>query len=146
MGEWVIDTILSQINQWQNMGINLPISVDISAYQLQQANFTARLAAFLAAHPEVYPHSLELEVLETSALSDISLVSGIMDACHDLGVRFALDDFGTGYSSLTYLKRLPVIFLNGHLTGKLMILGRYEALFRLTDLTTEPQRMCPCSS
>lgn len=48
-----------------------------------------------------------LEVLESSALEDIALVSAVIDASATLGVSFALDDFGTGYSSLTYLKRLP---------------------------------------
>jgi diguanylate cyclase (GGDEF)-like protein/PAS domain S-box-containing protein len=107
LGEWVIDTALSQIIQWRSMEINLPISVNISAYQLQQSNFTTRLAALLAVHPEVDPNCLELEILETSALHDISQVSATMNECHELGVRFALDDFGTGYSSLTYLRRLP---------------------------------------
>lgn len=48
-----------------------------------------------------------LEVLESSALADMSHVAELMSACVRLGVSFALDDFGTGYSSLTYLKRLP---------------------------------------
>jgi diguanylate cyclase (GGDEF)-like protein/PAS domain S-box-containing protein len=107
LGEWVIDTALSQITQWRNIGLKIPISVNISPYQLQQANFTTRLAALLAAHPEVKPHYLELEILETGAFSDIDQVSATMKACHDLGVHFALDDFGTGYSSLTQLRRLP---------------------------------------
>jgi diguanylate cyclase (GGDEF)-like protein len=107
IGEWVIDTALSQISQWQHMGITLSISVNLSAYQLQQTDFVERLAALLAAHPDVSPHNLELEILETSALSNVSEVSATMQACIDLGVQFALDDFGTGYSSLTYLKRLP---------------------------------------
>jgi diguanylate cyclase (GGDEF)-like protein/PAS domain S-box-containing protein len=107
LGEWVIGTALSQIIQWRSMGINLPISVNISAYQLQQSNFTTRLAALLAVHPEVDPNCLEIEILETSALHDISQVTATMNACHELGVHFALDDFGTGYSSLTYLRRLP---------------------------------------
>jgi diguanylate cyclase (GGDEF)-like protein/PAS domain S-box-containing protein len=111
LGEWVIDTALGQVSQWQGMGVNLPVSVNISAYQLQQANFTARLAVLLAAHDDVNPHSLELEILESSALSNISDVSETMAACHELGVRFALDDFGTGYSSLTYLKRLPAYLI-----------------------------------
>jgi diguanylate cyclase (GGDEF)-like protein/PAS domain S-box-containing protein len=106
-GEWVISSSLSQISQWQSIGINLPISVNISGYQLQQGNFAIRIAALLAAHPEVNPNCLELEILETSALHDISKVSATMNACHKLGVRFALDDFGTGYSSLTHLRRLP---------------------------------------
>jgi EAL domain-containing protein (putative c-di-GMP-specific phosphodiesterase class I) len=50
---------------------------------------------------------LELEILETSALEDITQVSTVINDCKRLGVSFALDDFGTGYSSLAYLKRLP---------------------------------------
>jgi predicted signal transduction protein with EAL and GGDEF domain len=107
IGEWVIDSALSQISQWQSIGVKLTISVNISAYQLQQANFVERLAALLARHPDVSPHLLELEILETSAFSDINYIIATMQACMALGVKFALDDFGTGYSSLTYLKRLP---------------------------------------
>ena len=109
IGEWVIDTALTQISQWQDIGLNLPIStsVNIAAVQLQQADFTASLTSLLAAHPDVDPRYLELEVLETSALDDVDHVSEIMNACMALGVNFSLDDFGTGYSSLTYLRRLP---------------------------------------
>jgi diguanylate cyclase (GGDEF)-like protein/PAS domain S-box-containing protein len=109
LGEWVIGTALSQISQWQAMGINLPLStsVNIAAVQLQQPNFTQKLTTLLAAHPDVEPHHLVLEVLETSALEDVYHVSAIMNECMALGVNFALDDFGTGYSSLTHLRRLP---------------------------------------
>jgi diguanylate cyclase (GGDEF)-like protein/PAS domain S-box-containing protein len=109
MGEWVIDTALTQISQWQAMEINLSvsISVNIAAVQLQQSDFTDRLSMLLMAHPDVNPCDLELEVLETSALDDVHNVSKTMNACMALGVKFALDDFGTGYSSLTYLRRLP---------------------------------------
>ncbi|MBA6382129.1 EAL domain-containing protein [Colwellia sp. BRX10-6] len=109
MGEWVIDTALTQISQWQKLGLDLPvsISVNIAAVQLQQPDFTQRLTTLLAAHPNVKPCYLELEVLETSALDDVHHVSTTMLECIALGVSFALDDFGTGYSSLTYLRRLP---------------------------------------
>jgi EAL domain-containing protein (putative c-di-GMP-specific phosphodiesterase class I) len=40
LGEWVTDGALTQISQWQNMGVNLPISVNLSAFQLQQFVFT----------------------------------------------------------------------------------------------------------
>jgi diguanylate cyclase (GGDEF)-like protein len=109
LGEWVIDRALTQISQWQAMGIKLHVStsVNIAAVQLQQPDFTDKLTTLLAAHPDVEPRYLELEVLETSALDDIHDVSTIMHDCIALGVKFALDDFGTGYSSLTYLRRLP---------------------------------------
>ena len=89
------------------MGLTLPISINISAHQLQQSNFLTRLTTLLAAHTDVSPNNLELEMLETSALEDIHHVSAIMNSCIALGVNFALDDFGTGYSSLTHLRRLP---------------------------------------
>lgn len=110
VGEWVIDTVLTQISQWQKIDPDLPIStsVNIAALQLEQPDFTQRLTHILAAHPEVKPCYLELEVLETTALDDVNHVSTVMNDCVEAGVKFALDDFGTGYSSLTYLRRLPV--------------------------------------
>lgn len=107
VGEWVINTALAQMAAWSAAGLHMPVSVNVGARQLQHAGFVTRLSELLAAHPTVEPVSLELEVLETSAMEDIVHVGGIMHACRALGVRFALDDFGTGYSSLTYLKHLP---------------------------------------
>lgn len=107
LGEWVIETALSQIAAWQALGLAIPVSVNISALQLQQYGFAERLQALLSAWPQVEPRFLLLEVLETSALADVMQVSKIMHDCIELGVSFALDDFGTGYSSLSYLRHLP---------------------------------------
>ena len=109
VGEWVINAALSQINQWQILtpSLNIKVSVNVAAVQLQQPEFTARLTELLLAHPQVDAKNLELEVLETSALKDVAHVSKTMQDCKALGVEFSLDDFGTGYSSLTYLRRLP---------------------------------------
>jgi diguanylate cyclase (GGDEF)-like protein/PAS domain S-box-containing protein len=107
VGEWVIETALSQMTQWRAMGLHIPVSVNIGAYQLQRANFSGRLFEMLGRYSDLPPGSLELEVLETSAMEDIGQVSQVMRTCHAMGVGFALDDFGTGYSSLTYLKNLP---------------------------------------
>lgn len=111
LGAWVIDSALDQMALWRAAGLIIPVSVNVSASQLQQADFPACLRTSLVAHPDVEPGQLELEVLETSALEDLTRVSQIMQACRELGVSFAMDDFGTGYSSLTYLKRLPVALL-----------------------------------
>ena len=106
VGEWVIDTALTQIERWHATGLVVNVSVNIGARQLQQGNFVQRLREVLALHPQVSPTCLELEVLETSALADMQQVSQVIEDCQAMGVNFALDDFGTGYSSLTYLKRL----------------------------------------
>jgi diguanylate cyclase (GGDEF)-like protein/PAS domain S-box-containing protein len=107
LGEWVIDTALVQMERWRAGGLDIPVSVNVGAQQLQQENFVDRLSALLAAHPAVLPSSLELEVLESSALQDVAKVAQVIAACDRMGVSFALDDFGTGYSTLTYLRRLP---------------------------------------
>ena len=111
IGEWVINTALTQIGIWNEMELKLPVSVNVGARQLQQANFVTRLREIMARHPHIKPSSLELEVLETSALEDLVHVSQVIESCRQMGVTFALDDFGTGYSSLTYLKRLQVNLL-----------------------------------
>jgi diguanylate cyclase (GGDEF)-like protein/PAS domain S-box-containing protein len=111
IGEWVIDTALHQIALWRTAGLDLPVSVNIGARQLQQGDFFERLKAILASHPQVQPSHLELEILETSALNDMAQVSKVIEACERISIPFALDDFGTGYSSLTYLKRLRVATL-----------------------------------
>lgn len=111
IGEWAIDTALTQMETWHAAGLDIPVSVNVGARHLQQENFVDRLRALLAAHPDLMPGCLELEVLETSALRDLARISQVIEACREIGVNFALDDFGTGYSSLTYLKILPVTLI-----------------------------------
>ena len=108
LGQWVIESAMRQVQVWQAQGLNLPISVNVGARQLQQPDFVERLRAILAAHPQVNPSYLKLEILETSALKDINKISRLIESCGQLGISFELDDFGTGYSSLTYLRRLRV--------------------------------------
>jgi EAL domain-containing protein (putative c-di-GMP-specific phosphodiesterase class I) len=96
---------------WNTLGLDLSVSVNVSALQLQQQDFAHRLSVLLATYPNVSPNNLELEVLETSAMEDIGAISKVMLDCHNLGVHFALDDFGTGYSSLTHLRHFPADIL-----------------------------------
>ncbi|MFZ6817146.1 EAL domain-containing protein [Undibacterium sp. Ji22W] len=111
LGEWVIATALAQMMQWRAIGLDISVSVNVGALQLQQVDFTQRLQGLLAAYPKSLFAKLELEILESSALDDIEQVSQVIQACQAMGIGFALDDFGTGYSSLRYLKRLPAQIL-----------------------------------
>lgn len=111
LGEWVIGQALSQIDRWNQHGLILEVSINISAYHLQSAAFVSNLEQQLINYSSNVAHQLQIEILETAALSDISIVSAIIDRCAELGVSFALDDFGTGYSSLSYLRRLPATTL-----------------------------------
>ncbi len=108
LGEWVIESALAQAEQWRVQGLDLSVSVNVAADQLQHPGFMACLQAQLAAHPALPASRLELVILETSAMRDVAHISQVISSCAALGVRFLLDDFGIGYSSLTYLKRLQV--------------------------------------
>jgi diguanylate cyclase (GGDEF)-like protein/PAS domain S-box-containing protein len=111
VGGWVLDQALDQLAAWLEAGLVLSVSINISALHIQSPGFLDKLQASLAAHPSVSPRQLELEILETAALEDLTRVSDVIRTCQHIGSDFALDDFGTGYSSLTYLKHLPVRIL-----------------------------------
>lgn len=111
VGSWVVGAALKQLDAWSTQGLNIPISVNISPMHLQRSQFISELKSMLDQYPNSIHGNLELEILESSAFSDITLVSNIIKKCNELGVRFSIDDFGTGYSSLTYLKRLPAEYL-----------------------------------
>jgi len=107
VGDWVINEALSQLQQWLNMGYSLEVSVNISSYHLQSPKFIELLRLALSCYPFINPNNLQLEILESSALGDLSKVSQTLQTCQQaLGVKIALDDFGTGYSSLTHLRNL----------------------------------------
>ncbi|MBW8831892.1 MAG: EAL domain-containing protein [Burkholderiales bacterium] len=111
VGDWVLQEGIEQLAKWQRMGLDITVSVNISARHLQEPSFAKLLAGLLGRHTTPVAQRLVIEVLETAALADVDYTCALMEECRDLGVRFALDDFGTGYSTFTYLKRLPLDFL-----------------------------------
>jgi diguanylate cyclase (GGDEF)-like protein/PAS domain S-box-containing protein len=107
LDEWVMKTAIEQWDSWHQQGLNIPISINISARSLLQKDFKDRIQHCLSRFPAINSSALSFEVLETTALEDVHHVGDLMRFCHKLGLEFALDDFGTGYSSLTYLRHLP---------------------------------------
>jgi diguanylate cyclase (GGDEF)-like protein len=145
IGEWVTITALAQANYWRKNGLDIEISVNITGYHLESPGFAEKIKEMLARYPEMSPGKLQIEVLETVALSDITIVREVIEACRNLGVSFALDDFGTGYSSLSYLSNLPVdvlkidqSFVRDMLEdkGDMAIIQGIIALARAFDRTT----------
>lgn len=108
LGDWVIATALKQLEIWHRAGLQLELSINISARHLQTHDFAWKLKRKLLRHPQLPIGCLQIEVLETAALEDIQRASDTIERCRKIGVGFALDDFGTGYSSLSYLGRLPI--------------------------------------
>lgn len=108
VGEWVIQEALRQQVEWSKAGFDLNVSVNVASRQLHQELFVSQLIAILKEHHPGTVKNLTIEIVETTALEDISRVSETIKQCRDLGVKFAIDDFGTGFSSLAHLKHLPV--------------------------------------
>ena len=111
VGNWVLKQGIEQLAQWLRLGLDITVSINISARHLQEPLFAQHLSGLLSRHQAAVAHRLVIEVLETAALADIDHTCELMEECRALGVRFALDDFGTGYSTFTYLKRLPIDML-----------------------------------
>ena len=111
LGDWVLQQGVEQLAKWQRMGLDVTVSINVSARHLQEPLFAKRLSALLGRYSTPVAHRLVIEVLETAALADVEYTCQLMQECRALGVKFALDDFGTGYSTFTSLKRLPLDLL-----------------------------------
>ena len=109
LGRWVMETACVQLARWaEDAGTaGLSIAVNVSARQFLQERFVADVCQILD-RTGANPTRLELELTESSLVTDVESVIRKMDALKARGVGFSLDDFGTGYSSLAYLKRLPL--------------------------------------
>lgn len=107
IGDWVFNKALEQLRYWLEAGFDFRLAINIAPKQFQNVNFIHNLDKLLAKNPDIPAHHIELEVLESAALQDTSMVSEIIRACHQRKINIALDDFGTGYASLSYLKQLP---------------------------------------
>jgi EAL domain-containing protein (putative c-di-GMP-specific phosphodiesterase class I) len=108
LGRHVLDKACRQVRSIQDrLALDLPISVNLSPRQFQDAGLLSQVAAALTASG-VAPGLLMLEITETVVMEDLPGAREVMKKLSRLGVRLAIDDFGTGHSSLAYLKQFPV--------------------------------------
>jgi diguanylate cyclase (GGDEF)-like protein len=107
IGDWVLAQAVRQAALWHQRGLAVPVAVNVSALQFQQAQFVERVAGVLAVSG-LPPQLLELELTESILVHDADDALARLHALERLGVRMSIDDFGTGYSSLAYLKRFPI--------------------------------------
>jgi diguanylate cyclase (GGDEF)-like protein/PAS domain S-box-containing protein len=108
LGEWVLKTACYQIKTWSLSRPALgQIAVNVSAVQLVQSNFAATVKAIIN-ETGIQPEHLEIEITESSVMSNLTSAIETLCELKGLGVRLSIDDFGTGYSSLAYLQQLAV--------------------------------------
>jgi diguanylate cyclase (GGDEF)-like protein len=107
IGDWVVRELVYQVTAWQELGIDLEVSFNVSPRQFWQAEFADKLIAQVAA-ARIDPSRVLVEVTETSAMLDPDRAEEILGRLHEGGLAIAIDDFGTGYSSLSRLRSMPV--------------------------------------
>jgi diguanylate cyclase (GGDEF)-like protein len=104
---YVVDLSLAAAADWSAQGIDVPVSVNISARSLLDATFPAQISDLLRRH-RMPAHRLVLEITESVAVSDQEIVDEVLAALRDSGVQISVDDFGTGFSSLSFVTRVTV--------------------------------------
>ncbi len=107
LGAQMLEQVLEDIRRWQDMGIALPVAINVSARQFADHDFCSTLVNTI--HEAGCALSLlEVEVTEQVFLGDIETASARLRYLRSAGLTVALDDFGTGYSSFNYIKQLPI--------------------------------------
>ncbi|MEU1588891.1 bifunctional diguanylate cyclase/phosphodiesterase [Micromonospora sp. NPDC005710] len=104
---YVLDKALGVAAGWAREGLDVPISVNLSARSLLDPRLPAEIADALHRH-QVPPHRLVLEITETVVMSELEVIDEVLATLRSMGVQLAVDDFGTGFSSLTFLTRIAV--------------------------------------
>ena len=106
--QYIIEQALKQLDDWNQAGFNWVVSVNIGGPHLLSDAFVEQVLQALQRYPSIRGEQLELEILESAAVSELDRATATLKRCRALGIRVALDDFGTGYSSLSRLRSLPV--------------------------------------
>lgn len=110
VGHWVLEESCRQLAAWQERGITLPLSVNLSALQLMHPNMVPDMLELLNRY-RIQPGMLILEVTESRRIDDPNAAVAILRPLRNAGVRIALDDFGMGYAGLRqlqHMKSLPI--------------------------------------
>src|SRR5215212_17396 len=107
MTVYLLDTALRQCNAWRARGLDVSIAVNLSMQNLLDLRLPNDVARLLTSW-RLPPGSLELEITESTIMSDHRRAMSILTRLNKMGVTLSIDDFGTGYSSLAYLQELPV--------------------------------------
>ncbi len=107
IGNWLLRTICRQGKKWQDEGLFLKLTANLSAHQFAEPKIVETVKEVLK-ESRLEPEFLELEITESVAMENIGHTSSKIIDLKQSGVNIAIDDFGTGYSSLSYLKSFPV--------------------------------------
>jgi EAL domain-containing protein (putative c-di-GMP-specific phosphodiesterase class I)/CheY-like chemotaxis protein/DNA-binding CsgD family transcriptional regulator len=104
--DWVVGAAVDAYKVLAELGISVPLAVNMSTQNLHDLTVPDRLEQRLRAGGMPARH-LCLEITESAAFKDASLTMDILSRIRLKGMELSIDDFGTGYSSLKMLRQMP---------------------------------------
>ncbi|RDH81382.1 MAG: hypothetical protein DIZ80_14940 [endosymbiont of Galathealinum brachiosum] len=104
--QWVIRAVVNQEKQWQEKGMAVTVSVNISAENITSLALPEQLSKLLEDN-KLDPNRLVLEVTESALMGELVTSLDILTRLRLKGLKLSIDDFGTGYSSLSQLHKVP---------------------------------------
>ncbi|HQY27526.1 MAG TPA: EAL domain-containing protein, partial [Burkholderiaceae bacterium] len=104
---WVVERGARFSRMLADAGLDLAVSVNVSAPDIQNAEFAHEVLEVLR-HASVDPKRLCLEITESGVVSESEAAIRNLRAISRIGVKLSVDDFGTGYATLKQLQQLPV--------------------------------------
>ncbi len=107
LSNWVINKAIEQYFVWQESGIDIRISVNISPENLLDDDFCQQLINKLCGSNALY-QGFCFEITEDAFVDHNSKAIENITRLRKHGIILSIDDYGTGYSSLAQLKNLPV--------------------------------------
>ncbi|WP_286919262.1 putative bifunctional diguanylate cyclase/phosphodiesterase [Pseudomonas sp. UBA6753] len=107
LGWEVLRLACEALSSWHAQGRETRLAVNVSALQLRQADFAARLLSKLQQYA-IAPQQLELEITETTILDPEGTAVAHLHTLRDAGLGISLDDFGRGYAGFAHLHSLPL--------------------------------------
>ena len=110
IGQWVIEQACQDLKNWQSLGLNLHVAVNVSSRQCKQTSaipLTTIIRSALEKN-DISSSNLKIEITESLLMDNSQEMISTLQNIRELGVAIHMDDFGTGYSSLSYLKHFPI--------------------------------------
>ena len=97
----------AQVKTMKELGLGLPVSVNVSRIDLQDPLLVEKLRGIVEEYDLDF-HDLILEITESAYTEDSGRIVERVRKLRDLGFCIEMDDFGSGYSSLNMLSALPI--------------------------------------
>ena len=108
LAHWVLKEAMGQCSNWQKAGLEVAVSINLSARNLLDPKLPERVVELLQTSG-VSPDRIQFEITESAIMTDPTHAQDILMKLHGIGIKISIDDFGIGYSSLSYLRKLPVV-------------------------------------